>query len=101
MGQLVEEGFVRECRNRANGDLPAAPSVTLGVSVKVLKLDSLDIQPVKSGLLVPFRNGGRLVFHAFRLRQNKPVGLVSEMREGEFLFLFGAVLFGYSPWSLA
>src|SRR5713226_7463496 len=72
-----------------------------GSQLKVLKLNALDLQPLKSRLLVPFGNSGRLVFRAFRLRQNKPMGLVGEMREGEFLFLFGAVLFGYSPCALA
>src|SRR2546428_3836888 len=87
MGQLVEEGFVRESRDRVDGDLLATPGVTLGVSIRVFKVDSLDVQPLKSGLLVPSGNRGGLVFRALPLRPNKPMGLVGEMREGEFLFL--------------
>ncbi len=100
MGQLVEERFVRECRNWADGDLPATSGAALGVAVKVFKLDSLDVQPLKCGLLVPSGNSRRLLFRTFRLGQNKPMGLVGEMREGEFLFLLGAVLFRYIPCAL-
>jgi hypothetical protein len=59
MGDLVEERLVREGRDRADRDLSAPRSVTLGVAVQVLKLDSSDIQYLKGLLFVPFRDDGR------------------------------------------
>ena len=70
MGDLVEERLMREDRDRADRDLSATPRVSLDVAVQVLKLDSLDIQRLKGLLLVPIRDDGRLVFLAFRLREN-------------------------------
>ena len=87
MGDLVEERLLRQGRDRADRDLSAPFRVTLGVAVQVLKLDSLDIQRLKGLLFVPFRYDGRLVFLAFRLRENEPMRFVSEVSEGEFLFL--------------
>ena len=72
MGDLVEERLMREGRDRADRDLSAPLRVTLDVAVQVLKLGSLDIQRLKSLLFVPFRDDGRLVFLAFRLRENEP-----------------------------
>jgi hypothetical protein len=72
VGDLVEERLMREGRNRADRDLSAPLGVTLGVAVQVLKLDSLDIQRLKSLLFAPFRDDGRLVLLAFRLRENEP-----------------------------
>ena len=72
MGDLVEERLMREGCDRADRDLSAALRVTLGVAVQVLKLDSLDVQRLKGLLYVPFRDDGRLVLLAFRLRQNEP-----------------------------
>jgi len=91
--QLMEKGFVWLRGNRADGDLPATLRVTLGVAVQVLKWDSLDFQRGKCRLLVPFGKRGGLVFGPLRLRQDKPVGFVSKMREGKFLVLVGAVIF--------
>ena len=72
MGDLVEERLVREGRDRADRDLSAPLRVTLGVAVQVLKIDSLDIQRLKGLLFVPFRDDGRVVLLAFRLRENEP-----------------------------
>ena len=71
MGDLVEERLMRQGRDRADRDLSAPLRVTLDVTVQVLKLGSLDIQRLKGLLLVPFRDDGRVVFLAFRLRQNE------------------------------
>ena len=70
MGDLVEERLMRQGRDRADRDLSAPLGVTLNVAVQVLKLDSLDFQRLKGLLLVPFRDDGRVVFLAFRLREN-------------------------------
>ena len=70
MGDLVEERLMRKGRNRADRDLSASLRVTLGVAVQVLKLNPLDVQRLKGLLFVPFRDDGRLVFLAFRLREN-------------------------------
>jgi hypothetical protein len=72
VGDLVEERVMREGRDRADRDLSAPLRVTLDVAVQILKLDSLDIQRLKGILFVPFRDDGRLVFLAFRLRENEP-----------------------------
>jgi hypothetical protein len=101
VGEFVEKRFVRERRKRADGDLAASPGVTLRVAVQVLKLDALDTQRLKRLLLVLIRNQGGLLFRAFRLREHKPMGLVREMRVGEFLILLGAVLFGHGLCALA
>ena len=68
----MEERLLREGRDRADCDLSAPLRVTLDVAVQVLKLDSLDVQRLKGLLYVPFRDDGRLVLLAFRLRQNEP-----------------------------
>jgi hypothetical protein len=88
----MEKGFAWLHGNWAEGDPPATLCATLGVAMQVLKGDSLDFQRGKCRLLVPFGNRARLVFGPFRLRQDIPVGLVGKMREGEFLFLVGAVI---------
>jgi hypothetical protein len=72
MGDLVEERLMREGCDRADRDLAAPLRVTLDVAVQVLKLDSPDIQRLKGLLFVPFRDDGRIVFLAFRLRENEP-----------------------------
>jgi len=72
MGDLVEERLMREGCDRADRDLSAPLRVTLDVAVQVLKLDSLDIQRLKGLLFVPFRDDGRVVLLAFRLRENEP-----------------------------
>ena len=72
MSDLVEERLMREGRDRADRDLSAPLRVTLDVAVQVLKFDSLDVQRLKGLLFVPFRDEGRLVLLAFRLRQNEP-----------------------------
>jgi hypothetical protein len=72
MGDLMKERLMREGRDRADRNLSAPLRVTLGVAVQVLKLDSLDSERLKGLLLVPFRDDGRLVFLAFRLRENEP-----------------------------
>jgi hypothetical protein len=81
---------VRERRNRADGDLPASPGVTLGVAVQVLKLDALYIQRLKRPLHVPIGNRCGLVFRDFRLRRHKPMALVGEMRVDEILVLLAS-----------
>ncbi|SRR5579872_1146813 len=101
VGEFVEKGFVRERRNRADGDLAASPSVTLRVAVKVRKLDALDLERLKRLLLAPTGNRGGLKFLAFRLREHKPVSLVGEMRVGEFFVLLAAVLLGHGASTLA
>ena len=72
MGDLVEERLMREGCDRADRDLSAPLRITLGVAAQVLKLDSLDIQCPEGLLFVPFRDHGRVVFLAFRLRENEP-----------------------------
>jgi hypothetical protein len=72
MGDLVEERLMRGGCDRADRDLSAPLRVTLGVAVQVLKLDSLDVQRLRSLLFVPFRDNGHLVFLAFCLRENEP-----------------------------
>jgi hypothetical protein len=67
---------MREGRDRADRDLSAPLRVTLGVSVQVLELGSLYVQSLKRLLFIPFGHSGRLVFLAFRLRQNKPMGML-------------------------
>ena len=94
MGDLVEERLMTEDCDRADRDLSAPLRVTLGVAVQVLKLDSLDIQRLRGLLFVPFRDDGRVVFLAFRLAEDKPVCLVSEMRKGELLVPLSSVFGG-------
>ena len=67
MGDLVEERLLREGRDRADCDLSAPLRVTLDVAVQVLKLDSLDVQPLKRRLFVSLGTSRRLVFRAFGL----------------------------------
>src|SRR5215831_5385511 len=93
MGDLVEERLMRQGRDRTDCNLAAPLRVTLGVAVQVLKLDSLDVHRLKGLLFVPFRDDGRLVLLAFRLREKEPMRLVGEVCKGEFLFLLGAVFF--------
>ncbi len=77
----MEEGLHRESGNRADGDLPATFRVALGVPVQVFERYALDVQRDKGSFLVPFRDGGWLVFCAIGLRKNEPMGFVGEMND--------------------
>src|SRR5579875_841006 len=101
MGQLMKEGFEGQGCQWIDGDLAAAPGVSLAIAVEVLERDALDLQSRKRLLLVPFGNNRRLILLTFGLRENKPVALVSEMGIGEFLFLLGPVVFLDGPGPLA
>jgi hypothetical protein len=61
VADFMEEGLHRESRNRADGDLPAALGVALGVAVQVLERNTLEIQSGKGSLFVPSRDYGGLV----------------------------------------
>src|SRR5690349_19075524 len=89
----MEEGFVSEGRNRTDGNLPTTLRITLSVSVQVLELHALNVQLLKRLLFVPLGDRGRLIVRAFGLRENKPMGLVSEVGKNGFFFLLGAVIF--------
>jgi hypothetical protein len=69
---FVEKGLYRESGNRADRDLPATLGVSLRVAVQVLERYALNAQRGKGSFFVPFRDGGRLVFHPFGLCKNKP-----------------------------
>src|SRR5579883_3015451 len=101
MGQLMAEGLEGQGCKRIDGDLAATPGVSLAVAVEVLKRDALDLQGCKRLRFVPFGNGWRLVFLAFRLSKHEPVRFISEVGIGEFLFLLGAVVFLDGPGPLA
>ena len=80
MGELMEECLMGESCKRTDSDLPAALCVTLRVAVQVLELNPMDVQSLKRLLLAPFGNSGRPIFRAFRLRENKPMGLVVQRK---------------------
>src|SRR5579884_3370713 len=101
MGQLMAEGFEGQGCKWIDGDLAAAPGVSLAIAVEVLERDALDLQSRKRFLLVPFWNNRRLILLAFGLCKHEPVRFISEVGIGEFLFLLGAVVFLDGPGPLA
>jgi len=101
VANFVEKCLCRESGNRADRDLPAMLGVALGVAVEVLEGNTLDFQSGKGSFFVPFRDVGGLVFRAFGLCKNEPMGLVGEMGKGKLLLLVGAVVLLYRLNALA
>jgi hypothetical protein len=77
MGKLMKESFEGQCCKRIDGDLAAAPGVTLDVAVQVFKRNALDLQCRKRLLLVPFGNCRRLILReaSAGMRKSEAVAL--------------------------
>jgi len=59
------------------------------------------VKSCKGSLLATIGDGRRLVLRAIGLRENKPMDLIGEMRKGEYLFLFTAVVLRHCLGALA
>jgi hypothetical protein len=77
--QFEEEGLVRQGGQRAHGEFAAGFRVALRVAVQRFKLDALDLERFKRGLLIPIRDRRWEVLGAVRLRRDEPVRFVREV----------------------
>src|SRR5439155_6201540 len=85
----------------AHRNLAPRLRVALRIAAQNRELDTLDLERRKRHALVPFRQRGRDVIGAVRLREHEPMRLVGEMRIRERLFPLRAVFGCYGLGALA